>query len=102
VPACSTCRNDYPHLDCGLRILDCGLKAESIRNPQSAIRNHHVFPCFETFSSTPAANRLMASDDPPALTNGSGMPFVGTNDNVTLMLKNACAMIIVVNPTASN
>jgi len=72
-----------------------------LHSPSSTL-HLHAFPCFDTFSSTPAAKRLIASDDPPALTNGNGMPFVGTSDSVTLMLKNACAMIIVVSPTASN
>src|SRR4030095_15945991 len=71
-------------------------------NRKWPVGNSHAFPCLDTFSSTPAANRLIASDEPPALTKGKGIPFVGTSDNVTLMLKNACAMIIVVSPTASN
>ena len=33
--------------------------------------------CCDTFSRMPMPTRLMSSDDPPALTNGSGMPFVG-------------------------
>ena len=43
---------------------------------------------------------LMRSDDPPALTNGSGMPLVGSSPSTTLMLKNAWNAIIVVNPIA--
>ena len=32
---------------------------------------------------------LISSDDPPKLTNGSGIPFVGSSPSTTLMLKNA-------------
>ena len=63
----------------------------NIHNSSFIVSSAQVLPCFETFNSTPAANRLIASDEPPALTNGRGMPFVGTSDNVTLMLKKACA-----------
>src|SRR5262249_20655769 len=70
--------------------------AFSILNPT------HAFSCFEMFSNTPAANRLIARDVPPALINGSGIPFVGTSDRVTLMLKNAWATIITVSPTANS
>ena len=34
--------------------------------------------CCEMFSSTPMPSRLISSDDPPELTSGSGMPFVGS------------------------
>ena len=34
--------------------------------------------------------------------NGSGIPLVGTSDNVTLTLNNAWTAIIAVSPTASN
>ena len=54
------------------------------------------------FNSTPAANNEMASDEPPELMNGSGMPLVGTSDSVTLMLKNACAIIMTVSPVANS
>ena len=47
-------------------------------------------------------SRLMSSDEPPALTNGSGMPLVGSRPSTTLMLKNACTAIIVVRPSARN
>ncbi len=46
--------------------------------------------------------RLISSDDPPALTNGSGMPLVGTMPSTTLRLMNACTAIIPVSPIASN
>src|SRR2546428_10491 len=85
-------------LDFRFWILDSGTEAQTgvapIQNPKSKIQNGHAFSCFDTFSSTPAANREIASDEPPELMNGSGMPLVGTSDSVTLMLKNACAMII--------
>ena len=37
----------------------------------------------------PIAARLTMSDEPPALTNGSGSPLVGNRPSTTLMLKNA-------------
>ena len=43
-------------------------------------------------------SRLMISDDPPALTNGSGMPLVGIIPSTTLMLTSACTAIMVVSP----
>ncbi len=46
--------------------------------------------------------RLMSSDDPPELTNGSGMPLVGIRPSTTLMLTNACTATIVVSPSARN
>ncbi len=45
--------------------------------------------CCETLSRTPMPSRLMISDDPPALTNGRGMPLVGIRPSTTLMLTNA-------------
>ena len=48
------------------------------------------------------AERLISSDDPPVLTNGSGMPFVGISPSTTLMFMNACTAIIVVRPSARN
>ena len=47
-------------------------------------------------------SKFMSSDEPPALTNGSGMPLVGIRPRTTLMLTNACTAIIVVNPSARN
>ena len=44
---------------------------------------------------------LISSDDPPALTNGSGIPLVGSSPSTTLMLKNAWNAIIVVSPIAT-
>ena len=35
--------------------------------------------CCDTFSRMPMPIRLISSDDPPALTNGSGMPFGGSS-----------------------
>jgi hypothetical protein len=43
---------------------------------------------------------LISSDDPPLLTKGSGIPFVGSRPRTTLMLKNACTATIVVRPSA--
>ena len=45
---------------------------------------------------------LISSDDPPKLTNGSGMPLVGSSPRTTLMLKNAWTAIIAVRPSARN
>ena len=45
---------------------------------------------------------VMSSDDPPELTSGSGMPFVGIMLSTTLMFMNACTAIIVVSPSATN
>ena len=50
----------------------------------------------------PTAAKLTMSDEPPALTNGSGIPFVGISPSTTLMFTNACTAIIVVNPSARN
>ncbi len=44
----------------------------------------------------------MSSDEPPALTNGSGMPLVGARPITTLMFSSAWNAIIVVRPTARN
>ena len=40
--------------------------------------------------------RLIISDEPPSLTNGSGMPLVGSSPSTTLMLTNAWMATIVV------
>mgnify|MGYP003694772875 CR=1 FL=1 len=45
---------------------------------------------------------LISSDEPPKLTNGSGMPLVGSRPSTTLMLKNAWTTIIAVRPSARN
>ncbi len=45
---------------------------------------------------------VMNSDVPPEEINGSGIPFVGTSDSTTLMLKNAWIKIVAVIPTARN
>ena len=44
----------------------------------------------------------MSSDDPPALRNGSGIPFVGIIPSTTLMFTRAWTAIIVVSPSATN
>src|SRR5439155_6376848 len=40
---CGLLSSAINHSDLKLRILDCGLRINSIRNPQSAIRNHKCF-----------------------------------------------------------
>jgi hypothetical protein len=56
--------------------------------------------CCDTLSSIAIPIMLMSSDDPPALTNGSGMPLVGSRPSTTLMLSEAWKTIIVVSPIA--
>src|SRR5205823_7965882 len=56
--------------------------------------------CCDTFRRIPMPTRLMTSEDPPLLTNGNGIPFVGINPSTTLMLMNACTATIVVSPSA--
>ncbi len=68
----------------------------------SAARHASDAACCETFNRMPIPTRLMSSDEPPALTNGSGIPFVGKRPSTTLMLKNACTATIVVRPRARN
>ena len=46
--------------------------------------------CCETFSRMPTAASVGTSDDPPYEMNGSGIPFVGTSESTTLILKSAC------------
>ena len=41
------------------------------------------------------------SEVPPEEISGSGMPFVGTSESTTLMLKNACSRMVVVMPKAT-
>src|SRR3712207_5079258 len=53
-------------------------------------------------SRTPTAKSVGTSDEPPYEMNGSGMPFVGSIDKTTLMLKSACATIPVTMPTPSS
>jgi len=48
----------------------------------------------------PTPIRLITSDDPPALTNGSGIPLVGIRPSTTLMLMNAWTATIAVTPIA--
>lgn len=43
----------------------------------------------EIDSSTPTAAKLMVSDDPPALMNGSVIPVTGTSATTTAMLMKA-------------
>ena len=53
------------------------------------VRHACVDACCETFSRTPMPIRLINSDEPPALTNGSGIPLVGIRLSTTLMFTNA-------------
>ncbi len=46
----------------------------------------------------PTAAKLMISDDPPAETNGSGMPVTGISPTTTPMLMNAWMQIQAVMP----
>lgn len=48
----------------------------------------------------PTAVRVIASDEPPALTNGSVMPVTGTRPTTTPMLMNAWMQIQAVIPAA--
>ncbi len=49
----------------------------------------------------PTAAKLTTSDDPPSLTNGSGMPVMGISTTTTLMLMSAWKMSQAVTPAAS-
>lgn len=48
----------------------------------------------------PTAAKLMINDEPPAETNGSGMPVTGTSPTTTAMLINAWMQIQDVMPAA--
>jgi len=48
----------------------------------------------------PTAAKLMMSDDPPAETNGSGMPVTGISPTTTDMLMSAWMQIQAVMPPA--
>ena len=48
----------------------------------------------------PTAAKLMISDEPPAETNGSGMPVTGIRPTTTPMLMNAWMQIQAVTPAA--
>ena len=50
----------------------------------------------------PTAAKLMTSDEPPAETNGSGMPVTGTSPTTTAMLMKAWMQIQAVIPAASS
>jgi len=50
----------------------------------------------------PTAAKLMMSDEPPALMNGSVIPVIGTRVTTTPMLMNACRHSQPVIPAASN
>ncbi len=51
-------------------------------------------------SSTPTAARLIVSDEPPALMNGSVMPVIGRSATTTPMLMSAWTVIQAVIPAA--
>ena len=50
----------------------------------------------------PIAAKLMMSDEPPALMNGSVMPVIGTSVTTTAMLMNAWMQSQAVIPAASS
>ena len=50
----------------------------------------------------PTAARLMVSDEPPALMNGSVIPVIGSSATTTPMLMNAWRQIHAVIPAASS
>ena len=50
----------------------------------------------------PTAAKLMTRLEPPALTNGSGMPVTGISPTTTPMLMNAWRQIQAVIPAASS
>ena len=50
----------------------------------------------------PIAAKLITSDEPPADTNGSGMPVTGISPTTTAMLMNAWMQIQPVIPAASS
>jgi hypothetical protein len=50
----------------------------------------------------PIADSVTISDDPPKLTNGSGMPVIGRSPVTAAMLMTACERIIDVSPAASS
>ena len=56
----------------------------------------------EIDSSTPTAAKLIVSDDPPALMNGSVMPVTGTSATTTAMLMKAWMHSQAVMPAASS
>jgi len=55
----------------------------------------------EIDSRMPTAARLMSSDEPPALMNGSVMPVTGMSTTTTPMLMNAWMQSQAVMPAAS-
>src|SRR5262249_15469001 len=61
-----------------------------------------LFPCSDTFNKIPTLISATTSDDPPALTNGNGIPFVGVRASVTLILKKVWVINPVDNPTAND
>src|SRR4029079_7959286 len=55
--------------------------------------------CCDTLRRIAMPSRLMSSDEPPALTKGSGMPLVGARPVTTLILRSAWNAIMAVSPT---
>jgi hypothetical protein len=58
-------------------------------------------PKRDTESSRPTHVVVTSIDDPPALTNGSGLPVTGINPVTAAMFMNACRPIIAVSPPAT-
>jgi hypothetical protein len=58
--------------------------------------------CWEIFSNTPTAASVGTRDEPPYEMKGRGIPFVGTSDRTTLILKSACVTIPATKPKANN
>src|SRR6185369_7126765 len=63
-----------------------------------------MFPlaCCDTLSRMPTAASVGTRDEPPYEMNGSGIPFVGTSESTTLILKSACATMLVTIPRLNN
>jgi len=54
------------------------------------------------FNKIPILASVTNTDVPPEEISGSGIPFVGSSESTTLILKNACNTIVVVMPKATN
>ena len=82
-----------------------GRCARPCPRPRSADASFHVpvsTVSREIDRRIPTAVRLIVSDDPPALMNGSVMPVIGTSATTTPMLMNAWTHSQVVMPAASS
>src|SRR5688572_7510628 len=85
--------------DCRFTRSSCLLLKLAIGDRKSAMV---PLACCETFSRMPTAASVGTIDDPPYEMNGSGIPFVGTNESTTLILKSAWATMLVTIPILSN